>query len=643
VTLTLVDHTGPVVTTPGPVTAETESSAGTTVTYTEPTANDNLDPNPSIECDAQSGDLFPVGQRTVSCTARDATGNTTTASFTVTVSLVDRTDPVLTVPGPITEETETPAGKIVSYSATASDNLDSDPTVACNPSSGSTFPVATTSVTCTATDNSGNTATKSFTVTITLVDRTDPVLTVPNAIAEETENPTGKTISYTATASDNLDPTPGVNCTPVSGSIFPVGATTVTCTARDASGNEATKSFAVTVVLVDRTAPTLTNVPGNVQREADGPLGSIVTYALPTATDNLDQGVLLASCNPASGSMFALGTTTVRCTATDAHLNVGGATFSVVVVDTTKPVLTPPGGRNVYATTPTGIPRDDPSLDTFLNGGTATDIVDKSLPIGNDAPEFLPLGATTVTFFTTDDSGNSDQGTATLTVFPMPPAGTVPAPLPQPPERHPPDDVKNLKAQVASRKVTLTWNNPTAANFDHVSITRTLADGTAGDVLYSGKAARFVDNSVQNGVEYRYTVVAFDSDRNRSGGVVVSAIPRQLLLLTPRDGARVKATKKGLKLSWARIKGADYYNLQLFLIPDLLATRGLATTQAGVKVLTAWPKKTNYALKRSWRFGGKGYRLKPGLYRWYVWPGYGVRNTADYGPLMGKSTFVVIR
>jgi hypothetical protein len=225
----------------------------------------------------------------------------------------------------------------------------------------------------------------------------------------------------------------------------------------------------------------------------------------------------------------------------------------------------------------------------------------------------------------------------------MPPAGTTPAPLPQPPERHPPDDVKNLKAQAASRKVTLTWSNPTAANFDHVAITRTFAEGTAAAAVYNGKAGRYVDTSVQNEVEYRYTVVAYDRDGNRSGGVVVSALPRQRLLLSPRDGARVKATKKGVKLSWARLKGADYYNVQLFFIPDLLAARTLASAQAGVKVLTVWPKKTTFPLKPSWRFGGKAYRLKPGLYRWYVWPGYGVRNDANYGPLMGKSAFVVIR
>jgi hypothetical protein len=644
--VTVADTTAPNVTPPASVSQETEIDAPQQVDFGNASAVDAVDGSAlAAPCTPAAGSSFPVGTTTVSCTATDAHGNTGQASFTVTVVLVDHTDPVLTVPSDIAQNTESASGESVSYTATATDNLDSSPALDCgdHPPSGSNFPVGMTVVTCTATDAHGNSATESFNVTLTLVDDTKPALSVPSSFSVDTEVPSGATVTYDVSASDNLDTSVAIDCNHPSGSAFPLGGSTVTCTATDDHGNTDSGLFTVTVVLVDHTAPTLTGLPGTIQREANGPLGSTVNYTLPTASDNLDAGPLLVTCAPAPGERFALGTTTVRCAATDAHVNEGAATFSVAVVDTTKPVLTPPGDRNVYATTPTGIPRDDPLVGKFLNGGTATDIVDKSLFIGNNAPEFLPVGATIVTFSTADDSGNIDAGTATITVFPMPPAGTTPRPLPQPPERHPPDDVKNLKAQAASRKVTLTWNNPTAAGFDHVTITRTLPDATAAVVGYSGKATRYVDKSVQNGVEYRYTAVAFDSDGNRSGGVVVSALPRQLLLLTPRDGARVKATKEGLKLSWARIKGADYYNLQLFLIPDLLTTRGLASTQAGVKVLTAWPKKTTFVLKRSWRFEGRGYRLKPGLYRWFVWPGYGVRNAAKYGPLMGRSTFLVIR
>jgi len=378
----------------------------------------------------------------------------------------------------------------------------------------------------------------------------------------------------------------------------------------------------------------LTGVSPTIVREANGPAGSVVGYPSPTATDNLDVGPLLVSCVPASGATFPLGTTTVSCSATDAHLNQRVATFAVIVVDTTKPILTAPGSRNVYATTAAGTPRDDPAVSPFLNGGVATDIVDKSLPVGNNAPEFFPVGPTTVTFSTTDHSGNTAQATATLTVFPLPPAGTTPPPLPQPPDRSPPDDVRNLKAAPGSRKVTLSWARPAATDFDHVTITRSLADGNNVAARYTGKASSFVDTSLQNGVEYRYTVVAYDTQGNRSAGAVVTATPTVSLLLTPRDGARVKMTKKGLKATWARVKGADYYNLQVYLMPDLFAA-GLqpASAQADVKVRTVWPKKPTFVLKG----------LRPGRYRWYVWPGFGARAAVNYGPLLGSRIFVVTR
>jgi hypothetical protein len=440
----------------------------------------------------------------------------------------------------------------------------------------------------------------------------------------------GATVTYSVSASDNADPSVAIDCNPASGSTFPVGGTTVNCTATDDHGNTDTGSFTVTVVLVDHTAPTLTGIPSTIVREANGPLGSAVTYTPPTASDNLDSGPLLVTCVPASGATFPLGVTSVNCTSTDSHLNTGGATFSVVIVDTTPPVLTPPGDRNVYATTPTGIPRDDPAVSPFLNGGVATDIVDTTLAIANNAPEFLPVGSTTVTFGTTDDSGNTAQGTSTITVFPMPPAGTSPVPLPQPPDRTPPDDVKNLTATAGSRKVTLTWSQPVAADYDHVTLTRSLADGGDVTLRYTGKAASFVDTPLQNGIEYRYTIVAYDTDGNRSAGAVATATPRQALLLRPRDGARVKVAKKGLTIAWARMQAAAYYNLQLYRVPDL-------------KILTVWPKKTSFVLKRTWKFSGVRYSLRPGVYRWYVWPGFGPRAEVDYGPLMGSSAFVVTR
>jgi len=133
----------------------------------------------------------------------------------------------------------------MSLLATASDAVAGIVPVTCTPTSGSTFPLGATTVTCTASDPSGNTATGSFTVSV--VDTTPPTLNLPDNLSREATSPAGSVVTYTATASDAVAGTVPVTCTPTSGSTFPLGTTTVTCSASDPSGNTATGSFTVTI------------------------------------------------------------------------------------------------------------------------------------------------------------------------------------------------------------------------------------------------------------------------------------------------------------------------------------------------------------------------------------------------------------
>ena len=71
------------------------------------------------------------------------------------------------------------------------------------------------------------------------------------------------------------------------------------------------------------------------------------------------------------------------------------------------------------------------------------------------------------------------------------------------------------------------------------------------------------------------------------------------------------------------MRGAAYYNLQLF--------------RDGHKVLSAWPEKTRFRLKRSWAYAGHGHKLAKGTYQWYVWPGYGARSDRRFGRLIGHN------
>jgi hypothetical protein len=266
----------------------------------------------------------------------DGTYDTSRASFTLHVNAapVTNTKPALTLPANITEEATGASGAAVSYTATANDKEDGALTPDCSPKSGSTFPVGTTTVNCSATDSGNLSASGSFTVEVTpQVDRAAPVFSnVPADITEEATSSAGASVTYTGpTATDNVDGPVPVKCLPASGSTFALGTTEVTCSAEDAAGNPASASFNVTVQ--DKTGPVL-ELPADITEEATSANGAVVNFTA-TASDLVD-GSVSVSCSPDSGT-FALGTTTVNCSATDKAGNESTGSFSVKVEDTTAP------------------------------------------------------------------------------------------------------------------------------------------------------------------------------------------------------------------------------------------------------------------------------------------------------------------
>jgi HYR domain len=601
---------------PGDITKEATGPNGATVNY---------NPGDGVTCDPPSGSVFPLGVTTVNCTNDD--DGTSAGSFTVTVR--DTTPPSLSgVPDNINDTTEDPSGKVENWSPpSASDIVDGSVQVNCSPASGSKFPVGTTHVICSATDNSGNTRSDHFDVKITLEDHTAPTLNLPASFSVDTENPGGRTVTYSATATDNVDPSPDVHCSPASGSNFPIGTTTVNCTAKDNAGNQSTGSFTITVNLADHTPPVFSNVPANKVVEANGPSGSVVTYTAPTATDAQDGPIASVTCAPASGSTFPIATTTVTCSATDSHGNTGHASFTVTVHDTTPPTLVVPVARSVYATTPTGIPNYVSGIVSFLSQASAHDIVDPHPIVTNNAPSFIPVGNSTITFGARDASGNWAYKGVTLIILPQPPPGTPPLPIP--PAPNPPANVTKLKAVPGSGTVKLTWAAVPGAKQYVVyrSETADLQPHAAGhgQAVYTGTKTTFTDRGLVNGTEYRYVVVSQDAAGNESAGVAIVVTPRRDLLRSPKNGARLR---KAPKLMWARDAEASYYNAQLL--------------RNGVKILSVWPTKTAYKLAKSWKYGGRKYKLTPGTYQWYVWPGYGPRSQVVYGQLLGSRSFRIV-
>ena len=83
---------------------------------------------------------------------------------------------------------------------------------------------------------------------MSLADTTSPILNLPDNMRTEALNPSGAVVEFQVAATDDMDGNVNVQCNPASGSHFPLGTTTVYCTAKDANGNVSTGSFEVSVV-----------------------------------------------------------------------------------------------------------------------------------------------------------------------------------------------------------------------------------------------------------------------------------------------------------------------------------------------------------------------------------------------------------
>jgi hypothetical protein len=215
----------------------------------------------------------------------------------------------------------------VTWSVTDAQSPSSIATSGCDPTA-ITADTRGTTLTCTATSD-GGTASASVTVKR---DATPPTINVPSAVSAEATSAAGAPVVYSVSVVD-LDPSPTWTCGPRSGSLFPLGSTTVACTATDAAGNTASASFVVTVA--DTTAPSL-SLPTSFAVDATSPGGAVVSYVA-TATDGVDAAPTVA-CEPVSSATFPIGTSIVTCTATDASGNRASGRFAVTVKDATAQI-----------------------------------------------------------------------------------------------------------------------------------------------------------------------------------------------------------------------------------------------------------------------------------------------------------------
>jgi MYXO-CTERM domain-containing protein len=185
-----------------------------------------------------------TAETTLTCTVISGGG---TSRVSVVIKR-DTTAPSITCPATWTTGGRSSSEVPVSYPpATAQDAIDPAPVVTYSRAAGTRFPLGTTSVTATATDAAGLTASCTFDVRVE-EDGEPPAVTCPSDITAPATGKGGASVTYpAASVSDALDSQPTLEYSRASGATFPVGATTVTVTARDAAGNASTCSFQVTV------------------------------------------------------------------------------------------------------------------------------------------------------------------------------------------------------------------------------------------------------------------------------------------------------------------------------------------------------------------------------------------------------------
>jgi hypothetical protein len=244
----------------------------------------------TVTCDHPSGSFFDVGTTAVTCTSSAGP----TCSFNVTVN--DTQNPAITAPANASYQCASQVPAASPSQATASDNCGA-PTVtvsqSTNGGTGSTASPLIITRTYTATDSAGRTASASQTITV--IDNTPPTIACPaNIIVNAPAGTCSAVVNFTVTGSDNCSAPTIVSSRP-SGSVFPLGTTTVISTATDAAGNSNSCSFTVTVKdvgapVINTNGQTITLWPPNHKYETIK-ISDLVT----SASDLCDPSVGLGS------------------------------------------------------------------------------------------------------------------------------------------------------------------------------------------------------------------------------------------------------------------------------------------------------------------------------------------------------------
>ena len=399
-----------------------------------------------------NGISFNKGVTTVTWTATDSKGLTSTCSYTVTV--VDNEAPIFVACGP-SKSVNTDAGVCTytkannSWDPSASDNCSTSISYVLSgatsgsgtTTSGLLFNKGVNTLTWTVNDGSGNTATCNFNVTVT--DNQDPTI---SCVANQSVNTDLGVCTYTKSGT-SWNPTAADNCTytltyvltgatsgsgsnTLNGVLFNKGVTTVTWTIND--GTRPIKTCSNTITVVDNQNPTI-SCTTNKTVPAD--LGTC-TYTNggtswdATASDNCTTtltytltGVTTGTGSSLNGVVFNKGVTTVTWSVTDGVNPAQTCSYTVTVTDTQNPTVsaavpsvstnTDLNVCNALVAITNATFNDNCSGSTIAYTFSGATI--QGLTSGQVGTSTFNKGTTTITYTVTDASGNT--ATTTMTVI----------------------------------------------------------------------------------------------------------------------------------------------------------------------------------------------------------------------------------
>ncbi|MFN8397309.1 MAG: HYR domain-containing protein [Bacteroidia bacterium] len=415
-TITVRDSIRPGVTCPGTQHVLLNSNcAGALPNYLPlGTATDNCPPATLAQSPLGGSPINGVGPMTVTFTATDGSGNTSTCAFTVMKQ--DSVAPVVQCPIPHFLALDSNCTTVLpDYrdSTTAADNCTSVLIRSQVPAPGTVLssPGYTTVVVSIA-DSSGNVATCGFSVLrrdliapqITCVD----TLTVPN----DSSLCSAVVVYAPPVGTDNCaNPTTTLTSGLGSGAVFTVGFHPEVYTVRDSSGN--TASCTMIVEVQDVEAPIITNCPPDITvSTTSATCLQSANWLVPSASDNCVLASLQGNYAPLDS--FIVGVTDVVYVAMDVAGNSDTCTFTVTVIDLGPPVILCPADTAVIPpnwglTAVVSYPA--PSSSDACSPTTVTQIG------GIASGGTFPAGNTLNTFVAADTSGNTDTCSFTVTVL----------------------------------------------------------------------------------------------------------------------------------------------------------------------------------------------------------------------------------